>query len=133
MGNPLINKILIFLLNPQKKYNHFLKCLHAKLHSDVSSLYSHNKQLYLPNALGLITFRHLSPSIYETMSSMHASLHKAIPQLPLYNASTHLLFTYSDYYQVTVRNSSYLCLEIKRGSPLQLMGFMCNFAVLLVP
>lgn len=94
-------------MNPQKKYNNFLKYLREKCHSDVSSPYSHNKQLYLPNTLGLITFRHLSPSIHET-SSMHVSLHKAIPQLPLYNAPTYLLFTYSDYYQVTVRKHQFL-------------------------
>jgi hypothetical protein len=47
------------------------------------------------------------------MSSMHASLRKAIPQLPLYNASTHLLFTYSDYYQVTVRKHKFLIFMLR--------------------
>jgi len=44
---------------------------------------------------------------------MHASLHKAITHLPLYNAFTHLLFTYSDYYQVTVRKHQFLIFMLR--------------------
>jgi hypothetical protein len=44
---------------------------------------------------------------------MHASLHKAIPLRPLYNTSTHLPFTYSDYYQVSVRKHRFLIFMLR--------------------
>ena len=104
------------------------------------------RQLYLPNAMGMKTFKCLSKSTHETMSFMHsftrflavthASLQQAIQQLPLYNASHTFPFSTTVTHiklQWESICSSHLCLQIKIGLPLQLMCFMCNFVLWLGP